>query len=58
MDIAADDAEPDNDPDDAKDATARRKSLLANGEVSRREGKCAHCHRGRVVVDSQSMMHV
>ncbi len=29
-----------------------------NGEFCRNEGTCADCHSGRVVVDSQSMMHV
>lgn len=37
--MAADDADPWDDPDEASVATERLNSLLANGDVSRREGR-------------------
>lgn len=38
--------------------TTSRKSLATKGLEVRKAGRCAQAHRGRVVVDSQSMMHV
>ena len=42
----------------ASRSTVARKSFAVKGEDCRNEGTCAAAHSGRVVVDSQSMMHV
>jgi hypothetical protein len=39
-------------------AIASRKSRPMNGLVWTKAGRWAHCQSGRVVVDSQSIMHV
>lgn len=44
--------------DRANFSTVARKSFAVKGEDWRNAGMCAQYQSGRVVVDSQSMMHV